>query len=397
MPRGRAQRLGPPSRLRPNVALALRLLVDEGPMSRARLATRTGFTRATASALVAELVDAGLVHEDAPRAEGARGRPSTSITPSATAVGLGLHLDVDFVAAGAVDLTGGVHHVRRRRCTNADRDPRRAFDRLARLAADVLDALDAERRRVVATAVAVPGLVGDDRATLVVAPNLGWRDLDVAAAVHERLAGRAGGEVLVDNEANLAALGELWPGNAPWRDFLLVSAGVGVGAGLVHGGELFRGAHGFGGELGHFVVDPRGAPCRCGSRGCLETRIGAAHLPAVLRDDPAEQCAAGDRSAQRAVEAVAMDLAPALTSAVHLLDPEAVLLGGLLAPLTPWLRGPLVDALDRHVLGARAARREVVAATLGADAAVVGAAATALRTLLAPSATHTPSRVPVAG
>ena len=103
------------------------------------------------------------------------------------------------------------------------------------------------------------------------APNLGWNDVAVVDELRERLSGPPF-PLAADNEANLAALAELWEGTARGlSDVLYVSGEIGVGAGIIVGGELFRGAQGFGGEFGHMTIDPGGRPCACGSRGCLET------------------------------------------------------------------------------------------------------------------------------
>ena len=107
--------------------------------------------------------------------------------------------------------------------------------------------------------------------TVVLAPNMGWVDLPVATELEARL----GLPVVVENEANLAALAEQWTGAAVGiDDFVCVFGEVGVGGGIVLGGRLFRGTHGFGGEFGHISVDPEGRACACGSRGCVETFVG---------------------------------------------------------------------------------------------------------------------------
>ena len=120
--------------------------------------------------------------------------------------------------------------------------------------------------------VALPGLVEASTGTLLRAPNLGWSEIPVAEELAERI-GRV--PVRAENEANLAAVGEHWQGVARGlENFICVFGEVGVGAGIFIDGELFRGAHGYGGELGHITVDRDGPPCACGSLGCLETFVG---------------------------------------------------------------------------------------------------------------------------
>ena len=124
--------------------------------------------------------------------------------------------------------------------------------------------------------MAVPGLV-DSHGGLVVAPNLGWADVPVADLLREALEDPSF-ELCVENEANLGAVAELVEGaGRGLRDFVYVSGEIGIGAGVVLGGELFRGASGFAGEFGHLTIDPYGPPCGCGGRG----RVGAASAGAT--------------------------------------------------------------------------------------------------------------------
>ena len=129
--------------------------------------------------------------------------------------------------------------------------------------------------------MAVPGLVDIEHGALLVAPNLHWTDVPVIELLRARIED-APLPLGVDNEANLAALAELWEGVATGNsDFMYSSGEIGVGGGIVLGGELFRGYRGFGGEFGHTTVEVDGLPCACGSRGCLETRAGLEPLLAA--------------------------------------------------------------------------------------------------------------------
>jgi predicted NBD/HSP70 family sugar kinase len=209
---------------------------------------------------------------------------------------------------------------------------------------------------IAGAALAVPGLVAPD-GLVRVAPNLGWQDVDAVALLPEL----ADLPVTVDNEANLAALSELRTG-PPARDrpsFVYVSAEIGIGAGLVLDGALYRGVRGWSGEIGHVTVHPGGRLCRCGNRGCLEQYAG--------------QEAIGDLAG--AGEALGI----ALSGVVNLLDVDTIVLGGSYAPLLPTL-GPLIEAELRHrVLTASLAPITLRAAALGSDAAMRGAADLVIR------------------
>ncbi|WP_433558051.1 ROK family protein [Pseudonocardia xinjiangensis] len=364
---------------RHNLALVLREVAGPYPVSRAAVAASTGLTRGTVSSLVEELISAGLVTE-LEAARGGTGRPASPLRldPSGPA-GLGVEIGVDSVGVCVVDLTGAV---RARRVVGSDhRDdvPAVGLATAEALAAEVV----AEAGLVIAgAAVALPGVVGTD-GVLVRAPNLPrWVDV----AVGDELGGRLGLHVQAGNEADLAALAELWSGGP--ADAVHVSGGIGVGAGILLGGTLFRGAGGRAGEIGHVVVEPDGPPCSCGGRGCLETAAG---LEAMLR-------AAGAPDLESLVAAPPPDvlarvgraLGVALAGAVNLLDVPAVVLGGSY----PRCGAALLDAV-RAELAARVVSRPAVDvrfSTLGADAALRGAATAVVHDLLADPTSATTKR-----
>ncbi len=270
--------------------------------------------------------------------------------------------------------------IRTQAVDNRAASPADVIGRLRRLATALLADAAAQGLSVAGAIVALPGPV--DRATGAVhrAPNLGWRDVTVAETLALPL------PVLVDNEANLAALGELWFGSgASLGDFLHVSGEIGIGAGLVVEGALFRGAHGFAGELGHVVVSPDGPQCRCGGTGCLERYAGQdALLP------PGEEIAelvarlnAGEPSAATACERAGSALGVALTTAVNLIDPDTIVLGGIFAPLFPWVSGPAERAMRKRLGQMRAHVPALVVSQVGADAATLGAAGQVIQRIIA--------------
>ncbi len=269
------------------------------------------------------------------------------------------------------------------------------LDLVAGMAADALAAADDEGLRVVGIAVAVPGLVRVATGTLLRAPNLGWHDLALADELRRRLGTEL--PIHLENEANLAAIAEHWRGAARGlRSFLLVFGEVGVGGGIFVDGELFRGAHGYGGEIGHIAVDPLGARCGCGSRGCLETLVGQEAIAAragidlgpergtrSITCEIVRRATEGDARTLAALEEAGATLGTALASIVNLLDLEGVVLGGAYGPLAPWLTGAVEAALSERVLAERWSSCELRVSTLAEGSAVRGAAALTLRSVLA--------------
>ncbi|HET8755901.1 MAG TPA: ROK family transcriptional regulator [Solirubrobacteraceae bacterium] len=385
---------------RHNLGVVLRHLSEHGPRSRATIALETGLNKTTVSSLVTELIGLDLVVERGLEQRGTVGRPGQVVELSGEGVvALGLEINVDYLAVRALDLTGAERHRGLDVEDNRRLSVAEVLDRLAAHARTALDAVQAEGLRPVGATVALPGLVDAASGALLVAPNLGWNDVAVVDELRERLS-VPGFPLAADNEANLAALAELWEGTARgFTDVLYVSGEIGVGGGIVLGGELFRGAQGFGGEFGHMTLDPGGKPCACGSRGCLETVAGLEALLEMAGLDPssatttagsgepvaalASRARAGDENALAALREGGRWLGIAIASAANLLNFQAVVLGGFFGQLSTWLAAPIARELEVHVLASEWAVPRVLPSTLGPEAAVRGAAAQSLRRVLA--------------
>jgi predicted NBD/HSP70 family sugar kinase len=394
---GFVTRVDPTVLRRGNLGVVLRHIATAGPISRARVAAETGLNKSTVSSLVAELDELGLVREgaDAGRMPATVGRPATPIVITGTTVALGLEIAVDGITAGIEDLTGAVRFETRRTRMLGEDPPLKVLDDLAALARDAFARAQTDELRVVGVGVAVPGLVDVELRTLLRAPNLGWTQIAIGAEMEMRL-GLPTGVVSVGNEANLAALAELWDGVArDLQSFIHITGQVGVGAGIVIDGELYRGSRGFAGELGHMTVRPDGEPCACGARGCLETVAGLEAIRARAgMDRPegageyetaerlAQLAAAQDRAAITAIDEAAEALGIALASAINLLDLQALVLGGSYTPLCPWLVPRVRDVLSARVLASTWSEFDVRGSTLGVQAPVRGAAAIHLRAVL---------------
>lgn len=388
---------------RANLALVLGRIARE-PRSRAEVAADTGLTRAAVSSLAEELLAAGLVVEEGPAApSGKVGRPGTTLglNPGGPG-GLGAEIGVEHLGACLVDLRGEVRAWRRQEIRNRGRRPAAVMADLAEL----LRRVAAETGpRPAGLTLAVPGLVGADGSMLRRAANLGWTEVPVTAEL--RLALRAANAddlaelpLDADNEANLGGLAELWLGGRP-DDFLHVSAEAGVGAAIVVGGRLLRGARGFAGELGHVPVRPDGPLCACGAYGCLEQYAGegavlrAAGLEGVRGDWVAllaERAEAGDREVHTALAQAGAALGVAVAGAVNLLDPAGVVLGGGYAQLATWLLPGMRAELAARVTVRPWSHDRLDVSRLGRRGPLLGAAVGVVRGVVADPAQFTPPR-----
>ena len=380
---------------RANLGVVLAHVAAQGTCSRAEVAAETGLTRGTVSSLVGELLDLELLAETGePQSPGRVGRPGMALRLGERIVAIGLEINVDHLSVSVEDLAGGVRVERRQYRDNRGARHGAVLDRLAKLATAALDEARDESLTPAGIAVAVPGLVDARSGRLLRAPNLGWSDLDIAAELCERL--EVDLPITIDNEANLAALAEHWRGAAQGlRSFVCVFGEIGVGAGIFVDGELFRGSHGYGGELGHMTVDRDGLPCACGNRGCLETLVGqeaiarraglTGHDGARTRsvtDELVRRARAGDPATLDSVRDAGAVLGTALASTINLFDLDGIVLGGAFGPLAPWLVDEVRAALAEHLLSAAWSTCELRTSTFGEDAAVRGAAALVLRRVL---------------
>ncbi|MBD0841733.1 ROK family transcriptional regulator [Streptomyces sp. TRM68416] len=372
-----------------NLAVLLGVIAANQPVTRARLATLTGFTKTTVSNLIAVLAEAGLVHDGDMLHEGDRGRPGIGVSVNgAGAAGLGLEVNVGYLAAAVLDLGRRVRYRLLVAADNRNRDPAEIAVALARLAGQAVDSAAEQGLPVIGATVALPGLI--DRSGMFRAPNFPWDDVPAEAFTDLGLSGLKL-PTRAENEANLAALGELWfgAGRADLGDFVHVSGEIGIGAGVVLDGRVFQGAHGYAGELGHLQVDPDGESCPCGARGCLERIAGrdavlhAAGLGDMLAEHaltgPMEPLSAltalldsGDPAATEAVRRAGDALGRALSDVVKVIDPDTIVLGGIFSTIAPWILRSVEEALRAGGLYGQVPT--VVVSSLGEHAAVLGAA-----------------------
>ncbi|MFD8823629.1 ROK family protein [Streptomyces sp. NPDC059605] len=231
----------------------------------------------------------------------------------------------------------------------------------------------------VAAGVAVPGIVDADNGIAVYAANLGWRDVPMRELLGERLGGLP---VALGHDVRTGGLAEGRIGAGKDADrFLFVPLGTGIAGAIGIAGTIEAGAHGYAGEIGHIVVRPDGPDCGCGQRGCLETLASAAAVSrawAAASGDPeadAADCAKAVESGDPAAEAVwrnAVDaLAAGLVTALTLLDPSTLIIGGGLAEAGETLFTPLRAAVEERVTFQKLPH--IVPAALGDTAGCLGA------------------------
>jgi predicted NBD/HSP70 family sugar kinase len=370
------------------MALVRRLCVNPG-LSRADLVTAVGLTKSTVSLLVRDLLDTGWLVERDVVATGDLGRrPTPLFIDSTRLVLLGAEVGIDSVRAVATTLTGEVL-ARDESRYGPDKSVAACVAALAAALLRLARQLGRPGQRVIGIGVGLPGGVDETTGTLNFAPNLGWRDVPFGPMLGGELGDTvlAGVPLFVQNEADVAALGEMEFNPSPAADPLLyVSINQGVGAGVIVGGRLLTGSRGFAGEVGHIVLQLNGPLCSCGRRGCAEALIGPRAM--LRRGESADDAQAIPRLAEirhrLATEDVhALDAAKKAGSYLGVLlqnlaaayDPARIVLGGWLVELGDVFLQPARRTLQRYADAAGVAPLNLQISRFGADAVAIGAAA----------------------
>ena len=378
-----------------NLAVVLRHLRINSPCSRADIAATTGLNKATVSSLVTDLIERRLVREVG-MTENRIGRPATMLVLDGSPyAAIGLEVNADYLTAVALDLAGERLLSWRRSFTGTPHNADQAITSLAALAKRAAAKMGREGRRVLGLTVGVPGLVDSD-GVVELAPNLGWREVDLRKALLGALHDPAY-PLLVENDANLAVLAEQrFGGRGNPGNLVYLTGSTGIGAGIICDGRLLRGGRGFAGEFGHLPIDASGPLCACGRRGCLEALAGlhaligralpdaggdAAASPSEfgpLVDEIHRLAKAGDPHVLDALAVTGRSLGQGIGILANLINPEYVTLGGYFTVLAPWLIPDAERELLAHSVAGRGGGTKIVASALDSSAAAAGGAARVL-------------------
>ncbi len=389
-----------------NLAVIMHHLRENAPISRAGLAEITGLNKTTVSSLVRELIDRQYVREvgfEKPDTGRGAGRLAMllSLNPKAGYI-VSLEIGVDYLMAVCTNFAPKTIWQFKEEI-DPDMGQQVIFDRLLALLYQGLSIGSEYCQTLLGVAVGVPGLVDQTSGTLLFAPNLSWENVPLRA----KLQGLIEAPLIVDNEAKLAALGEHYFGIARgYNEVLYLSAGVGLGGGIVHDGQVFSGVTGFGSEFGHMTMDPEGEICNCGNRGCWETQVSQRALfrylrkgegqgkPTVLTEMSGGNLGAltvpmvikaareGDRLALESLEVLGHQLGIGIASLVNALNPELVVIGGILSIASEFIL-PVVEneVRCRSLCWNRDATR-VVVSSHGQKACVMGGVARIFQAVL---------------
>jgi predicted NBD/HSP70 family sugar kinase len=382
---------------RGNLSIVLGLVHANREISRAELTRATGLNRSTVATIVADLESRGIVEAEGPRATNRVGRPSATIIPTERIVAIAVNPELDATMISVVALGGRV--LRAVRFEN-DRIPsaREVANVVAAFVAGMRSELE-ERHHLAGIGVAVPGQVRSRDGFVNLAPHLEWVDEPLA----EMIETATGLPTWAGNDAACGVIAEGMFGAGRGQSHLVFLNGgaSGIGGGVIVGDSLLAGSAGFGGELGHTLVNSSGRPCHCGAAGCLETEVTRTGLLEALgwagsADDIPDHLAAGELSAvgRAAIERKLEFLSVALRNVTNTFNPGRIILGGFLADLHRIGGEVLVERVRESALRGPGLTVDIVASELRRDSLLVGAAELAFRAVLRDPAAVSASQPP---
>ncbi|WP_295543082.1 ROK family protein [uncultured Pseudacidovorax sp.] len=369
--------------------------------SRHGMAERLGFSRSRANALIAGLIEQGLLAEAGPQASTGGRRPEQLQLHAE----LGVLLAVDIgatsldVAVMQPDLTVLARHAE---AIDVREGPGVVLARVRQRLRELLQARGIPARRVLGIGMGVPGPVNFEAGQLVNPPLMpGWDSFSIRDYLREDYAA----PVFVDNDVNLMALGELWRLQRGLSNFLVIKVGTGIGCGIVCHGEVYRGAAGSAGDVGHICVDQQGPRCHCGNVGCVEAmaagpaivrmaqaaaeRGESPALAAVLRTqgrieaiDVGHASRAGDVVANAIIQRAGSLIGQMLASVVNFFNPSHVFIGGGITQIGPLFLAAVRQSVYQRSLALSTRHLEIQYTPLGTDAGVTGAGVLAMHETL---------------
>ncbi|MER7666303.1 ROK family protein [Streptomyces sp. NPDC096193] len=374
----------------------LQLIRSGQATTRGELQLATGLSRSTVGHRLDQLFDAGWLSHTTGTSTG--GRPSVRLEFDSThAVVLAVDLETRHGRAAVIDLSGRILAEHTANLLIAD-GPELVLDTVASWFPDLLARAAVDAAAVCGIGLSVPGPVDWDTGRVVQPPIMpGWDEYPIRSRMQEAYARQVRSAadpvpVLVDNDANLMAYAEQRYHYPDCSAFVLVKVSTGIGAGVVVGGEPYRGIDGGAGDIGHIRLHDRSdALCMCGSYGCLAAvasgraiagQLAAAGVPTSSGSDVRTHLAAGQPDAVRLARQAGQRVGEVLVTVVTLLNPGVLVLAGDLAS-TPFLTG-VRELLYQRAMPRTTAHLDVVTSRLGEHAALTGAGAMVVEHLYSP-------------
>jgi len=337
---------------RNNKSLVLQIIKEQSPLSRADIAGRLGLNKSTVSSLVSELIEEELINETGPGESSGGRRPVMLLFNNEAGFSIGIDIGVNYLLGVLTDLSGKI--IEEKNIPLTKLSYHEVINQVTKIAKEFIDSAPKSRYGVVGIGIAVPGIV-DKIGNVLLAPNLDWNNKDLKVTIEERIKL----PVMIENEANAGAYGEMRFGSGQdYANMVYISAGIGIGVGLILKGELYRGINGFSGESGHMTIDFNGRKCSCGRKGCWEAYASEhALLTQASKRFQGEvtleeliSLASDDNEVNTIFKDVGMYLGYGISNLINSLNPEQVIIGNRISMAKDLVTEALNDAIKQQTL-----------------------------------------------
>ncbi|MUK87712.1 ROK family protein [Ornithinibacillus sp. L9] len=366
-----------------NKALVLNTIRSRSPISRADIASMTGLNKGTVSSLVSELLGEQLIYESGPGESNGGRRPVMLLFNQHAGFSIGIDLGVNYLLGVLTDLEGNICHEKIVKFKDL------SYEEIELKLFEMVDYLMKHTPEsvygIVGIGIGVPGTVSKS-GEILLAPNLGWKNVDLKNVMEEKYKL----PVIIENEANAGAYGEKQFGvGKDFNHIIYVSVGIGIGVGLILNGSLYKGHHGFSGELGHMTIETGGTKCRCGNEGCWELYASEQALvknaeksgiTAIQNDEISLEwlislAEDGDVEAINQFKQIGDYLGVGINNIINTFNPEQIIIGNRMAFAEEWLTEPLKNRMTKQTLWFQQQDLQINFSELSTHSSALGVAA----------------------
>ncbi|MFC6600765.1 ROK family protein [Ectobacillus funiculus] len=330
--------------------------MNHSPISRADIAQKCGLNKGTVSSLVAELLEEQLIYESGPGESSGGRRPVMLLFNQGAGYSVGIDLGVNYILGVLTDLHGNIVITKNEKYINVSFED--TLNRVKSVISSLIDAVPPSPYGIVGIGIGAPGVVNKE-GDILLAPNLGWKNVSLTAELENMF----NVPVIVENEANAGAYGEKKFGiGQPFDDLIYVSAGIGIGTGIIINGELYKGINGYSGEFGHMTIDKNGMQCRCGNKGCWELYASEQSLLSKANEmnlgitndvnlgEILLLAQSEEQAAIQLLEEVGKNLGLGIINIIHAFNPQQIIIGNRLAAARQWIEPQVRDIIGRFTL-----------------------------------------------
>ena len=376
-----------------NKSLVLKKIINHSPISRAAVAQEVGLNKGTVSSLVNDLLEDHLIYESGPGKSSGGRRPVMLLFNEKAGYSVGVDIGVNYLLGVLTDLNGNICNEKEVSFKNL------SYEEIEVQLFNTIDYLMASAPKsphgIIGIGVGVPGIVDND-GEILLAPNLNWKNLNLKLVLENKYHL----PVIIENEANAGAYGEKKFGAGKDSEHIIyVSAGIGIGVGLILNGSLYKGSNGFSGELGHMTIQVNGPTCRCGNKGCWELYASEQALLTAAEkmnlasltgkelelSDLLALAEQGDPKVISLFEQAGDYLGVGINNIINGFNPQQVIIGNRMASSYKWLNKTLTDRVSNQALWFQQNDLTICFSELGTFSSALGASAFSIENFLSVS------------